>query len=101
MPIYRWSGPDLELQIHAQPGAKTTEVQGAHAGAIKIRVRARPIEGAANEALLEFLAAALQVPRRRCVLVSGDTSRQKRVRIEAPDRALVAERLRAWGLAGP
>jgi uncharacterized protein YggU (UPF0235/DUF167 family) len=64
--------------------------------AIKIRLGARAVEGAANEALLEFLAAALQVPRRRCVLMSGQTSRQKRVRIEAPDRALAEQRLREW-----
>jgi uncharacterized protein len=88
---HRWIGADLEPQIHAQPGARRTEVQGVHAGAIKIKLQARPVEGAANEALLDFLAEALQVPRRRCVLVSGQTSRQKRVRIEAPDRAL-AER---------
>jgi uncharacterized protein (TIGR00251 family) len=93
---YRWIGPDLELSVHAQPGAKRSEVQGLHAAAIKIKLGARAIGGAANEALLEFLAAALQVPRRRCVLVSGQTSRQKRVRIEAPDRALAEQRLREW-----
>ncbi len=93
---YSWNGADLELQVHAQPGAKRTEVQGIHGDALKIRLRARPVEGAANEALLDFLAASLQVPRRRCVLVSGETSRQKRVRIEAPDRALAEQVLRAW-----
>jgi uncharacterized protein (TIGR00251 family) len=93
---YRWIESDLEIHIHAQPGARRTEVVGVHAGAIKIKLQARPVEGAANEALLEFLAAALQVPRRRCVLVSGQTSRQKRVRIEAPDRALAERVLAAW-----
>jgi uncharacterized protein (TIGR00251 family) len=93
---YRWIGADLELSVHVQPGAKRSEVEGLHAGAIKIRLGARAVEGAANEALLEFLAAALQVPRRRCVLVSGQTSRQKRVRIEAPDRALAELCLREW-----
>ena len=93
---HRWDGADLELNVHAQPGARKTEVQGIHAGAIKIRLQARPVEGAANEALLDFLAASLQVPRRRCVLVSGQTSRQKRVRIENPDRALAEALLQRW-----
>lgn len=93
---HRWIGSDLELSIHAQPGARRTEVRGIHGDAIKIRLQARPVEGAANEALIEFLAAAFQVPRRRCVLVSGETSRQKRVRIEAPDRALAEAVLRGW-----
>jgi uncharacterized protein (TIGR00251 family) len=96
MPLYKWSGLNLELSVHAQPGAKRTEVAGAHGEALKIRVQARPVEGAANEALLEFLAAALQVPRKRCVLISGQTSRQKRVLIEAPDRARAEELLRSW-----
>ena len=96
MNFYRWDGADLELQIRAQPGARRTEVQGIHADAIKIRLQTRPVEGAANEALLDFLAAALQIPRRRCVLVSGQTSRQKRVRIEAPDRAHAERVLASW-----
>jgi uncharacterized protein len=94
--MYRWVGANLELSVHAQPGAKRTEVAGVHGEALKIRVRARAVDGAANEALLEFLAGELQVPRKRCVLISGQTSRQKRVLIEAPDRALAEELLRSW-----
>ncbi|HEY5677913.1 MAG TPA: DUF167 family protein [Myxococcales bacterium] len=84
------------MSIHAQPGARRTEVQGLHGDAIKIRISARPVEGAANSALLEFLASALQVPRRRCVLLSGETSRHKRVRIEAPDREHAERVLAEW-----
>ena len=87
MEPFRWTGADLELNVHAQPGAKRTALKGTHAGAIKVTIGARAIDNAANDALIEFLAELLQVPRRRCVLVSGHTSRQKRVRIEAPDRA--------------
>jgi uncharacterized protein (TIGR00251 family) len=93
---YKWIGDDLELNVRAQPGARRDEIQGVHGDAIKIRIVARAIEGAANEALLEFLAGSLQVPRRRCVLVSGQTSRQKRVRIEGPDRAHAERVLAAW-----
>ncbi|HET7788802.1 MAG TPA: DUF167 family protein [Myxococcales bacterium] len=84
------------MSIHAQPGARRTEVQGLHGDAIKIRISARAVEGAANEALLEFVASALQVPRRRCVLLSGETSRHKRVRIEAPDREHAERVLAEW-----
>jgi len=63
--FHRWIGPDLELRIRAQPGAKKTEVSGLHGGLLKVRVRARAIEGAANEALLELLAGELQVPLAR------------------------------------
>jgi uncharacterized protein (TIGR00251 family) len=67
-----------------------------HGDAIKIRIAARAVDGAANEALLDFLAEALQVPRRRCVLISGSTSRQKRVRIDSPDRAWAEQTLARW-----
>jgi uncharacterized protein (TIGR00251 family) len=93
---YRWIGEDLELEVHAQPGAKRTQAQGLHGEAIKVRVGAPPVEGKANDALIAFVAEALQVPRRRCVLVSGHGSRQKRLRIEAPDRALAERVLAGW-----
>lgn len=96
MSPYRWIGEDLELEVHAQPGAKRTQAQGLHGEAIKVRVGAPPVEGKANEALIAFVAEALQVPRRRCVLVSGHGSRQKRLRIEAPDRALAERVLAGW-----
>ena len=64
MAFHRWIGADLELSVHAQPGARRTEVQGLHGDAIKIRISARAVEGAANEALLEFVAADFQVPGR-------------------------------------
>lgn len=94
--FHRWIGEDLELRIHAVPGAKRTEASGLHGTALKIKLRARAVEGAANSALIEFLAGELQVPRVRCVLVSGDKGREKRVLVERPPRPRAEEILRAW-----
>jgi uncharacterized protein (TIGR00251 family) len=58
-----------------------------------IRLAAPPIEGAANEALVSFLADALGVPRRGITIVSGKKSRDKRVRIDGLDEATARERL--------
>ena len=66
------------LSIHAQPGAKRTEVAGLHGDALKIRVKAPALEDRANEALAEFIAARLGVARRDVTLVSGARSREKR-----------------------
>ena len=96
MSPYRWIGDDLEIDVHAQPGARRTEISGLHGNAIKIRVRAPPVDGKANEALLELVATALQVPRRRCALISGQGSRKKRLRIEAPDRVHAERVLASW-----
>jgi uncharacterized protein len=94
--FYRWLESDLELRVRAQPGARRTEARGMHGDEIKIRVAAPPVDGAANEALLDFVAEALQVPRRRCVLTHGATSRQKRVLVQAPDRATAERVLAEW-----
>ena len=68
-----------ELSVHIQPGASKSEVAGLHGDAIKIRIHARPVEGAANAALTEFLATCLGVPRKAVRIVRGEKSRQKSV----------------------
>ncbi len=72
------------LSVHVQPRAKKTEIAGWHGDAIKVRVQAPPVEGAANAALLAFLADALDLPRSRVTLRAGATSRRKRVAVRAP-----------------
>jgi len=68
-------------------------VDGTRAGAILIRLAAPPVEGAANDALIAFLADRLDLPRRNIALVSGEKSRDKRVRIEGVDEATARARL--------
>jgi len=93
---YRWDGDHLELSVHAQPGARRSEVQGLHGDALKIRIAAPPAAGAANRALLDFLAEAFGVPRGRCALVAGHASRRKRIRLERVDRARAESLLASW-----
>ena len=68
--------------MHVQPRAARDGFAGVHDGCLKIRLTATPVEGAANDALLRFLAQWLQVPRRDVVLVSGPGSRRKLVEIQ-------------------
>jgi uncharacterized protein len=77
----RVDGDDVILNLHIQPGAKKTEVVGLHGDALKIRLAAPPVDGKANEALLAFIAAKVGVGKTAVALVSGQTSRAKRVRI--------------------
>jgi uncharacterized protein len=69
------------IALHIQPGAKRTELVGLHGEALKIRLAAPPVDGKANAALMAFLAKQLGVTKRDVSLESGDTSRQKRVRV--------------------
>jgi len=90
------AGADVVLSLHIQPGAKKTEVVGLHGEALKVRLAAPPVDGKANEALIAFLADILGIAKARVSLVSGMTSRAKRLRIsdyaaEAARQSLLGE----------
>lgn len=68
-----------ELSVHIQPGAAKSEISGLHGDAIKIRIKARPVEGAANTALTEFMATCLGVPRKAVKILRGEKSRRKSI----------------------
>ena len=74
-------GNRLTLILHVQPGAKRTEVIGVHDNALKIRLAAAPVEGAANAVLVAFLAEVFGVPQRQVVLKRGNRSRRKVIEI--------------------
>ncbi len=76
----------LELLVHAQPGARRTEVAGLHGDALKVRIAAPALEDRANDALVAFVAEALGTSKRGVVLGSGEKSRQKRLRISGATR---------------
>lgn len=64
-----------------QPGAARTTVAGLHGGRLKLRLAARPVEGAANAALTEFLATRFGVPKRDVQILAGARARAKRVAV--------------------
>ena len=72
----------VRFQVRVQPRASRTEVAGELGGALKIRLQAPPVDGAANEALVEFLADELGVSRKVVRIVSGSTSRTKTVEVD-------------------
>lgn len=67
----------VRLTVHAQPKASRTKVVGVHGDALKIAVQAPPVEGAANEALQEFLAKLFKVSKSSVDLSSGASGRRK------------------------
>lgn len=71
----------LRLEVHVQPGAKSTEAVGMHGDRLKVRLAAPPVDGKANDALLAFVAESLGVPKSAVTLLRGQTSRQKTVGI--------------------
>ena len=88
-------GNGAVLTLHIQPGAKKTEVVGPHGDALKIRLAAPPVDGKANAALLAFVAMQLGVAKSAVDLVSGQTSRAKRVRIAGMNAEKIRQLLTA------
>ena len=73
------SGVRLALQI--TPNAKKTEVVGLLDDALKLKLQAQPIEGKANEALVKYLAKALDVPRSAVTITRGQAGKKKLIEI--------------------
>lgn len=81
------------LSVRIVPRASRTEVAGPMGEALKVRIQAPPVDGKANAALIDFLASALGVPRRGVTILSGRSSRLKKVRVTGLDAARTVGRL--------
>lgn len=73
------------LHVHVQPGASRSELAGVHGDALKVRIASRPVEGAANAALMEFIAEMLGVSRREVRMLRGEKSRRKTLIVALPE----------------
>ncbi|MCB9528729.1 MAG: YggU family protein [Myxococcales bacterium] len=82
------------VSVRVQPRARRSALAGVHGDALKVALQAPPVDGAANEALVKFLAGLCAVPPSSVRIVGGQTSRQKRVLFAALDAATVDARLR-------
>jgi uncharacterized protein len=71
----------VRFRVRLQPRASRDEIVGLLDGALRIRLHAPPVDGAANEALVAFLADRLSVPRRAVRIVTGASSRMKTIEV--------------------
>ena len=81
------------LNVHVQPKAAHTACVGIHGEALKIRIAAPPVGGAANRELIRFLADELSLPTAAVHVESGEAGRHKRVRLEGTTADYVMRRL--------
>jgi uncharacterized protein (TIGR00251 family) len=86
----------VRFAVHVQPRASRSEIVGLHGDALKIRLAAPAVEGAANVALVELLADALGVARRSVRIVSGVTSRAKIVEVDGANVENIRRLARAF-----
>jgi hypothetical protein len=85
------------LSIRIQPRASKNGIGVMENGKLKIRLTAPPVDGAANEALVKFLADALSVAKSQVEILSGHTSREKIIRISGKNDAEVRRVLNTGG----
>lgn len=86
-------GANVRLHVRVQPRAARTGVAGEHGGALKIRLAAPPVDGAANDELVRFISRALRIAAARVSIVMGDSSRTKVVEIADTDADTVRRAL--------
>jgi uncharacterized protein (TIGR00251 family) len=81
------------IHVRVIPRARRTEVSGRRGDAILIRLAAPPVDGAANDTLIAYLAERLGLPQRRITIARGATARDKTVAVDGLTSADVARRL--------
>ncbi|GAB4401201.1 MAG: DUF167 domain-containing protein [Anaerolineales bacterium] len=94
LPITEREGA-ITFLVRVTPRAKRDEIVGAAQGALKVKLAAPPVEGAANEALVKFLAERLGVRAAQVEILSGHTARTKRVRVTGISAGEAHHRLQA------
>ena len=92
-PYLRVQTDGVWLSIKLQPRASANEIGEALGNELRVKVTAPPVDSAANEALVRFLAEELDCPRNRVELVRGQTSRHKVVKLHGMTAEEVAEKL--------
>ena len=81
------------IKVRVQPGASRDEIAGWDGDLLRVRIRARAVEGKANKSLLGFLAEKLGLRPYQVVLVRGDRSREKLLDVDVPSREEIVARL--------
>ncbi|MBI4743302.1 MAG: YggU family protein [Actinobacteria bacterium] len=81
MPKINKSGDSFVLDVWIQPRSSRTEIVGSYRETLKIKIKAPPVEGKANQECLRFLASFFDVKKNQIKLISGETGRLKRIAI--------------------
>ena len=82
--FYRWQHNDLQINVKVQPRASKDEIGEVLSDALKIRIKAAPVDGQANSHLVAFLARLFKVPKKHIEVLSGHSSRNKRLLVKQP-----------------
>ena len=93
LPCLRQTDQGVELSLLIQPRSSRNQVVGVQGEELKVKLTAPPVDGAANKACCAYLAKLCSVPKSHVTIVSGETSRHKRVLVAGVDGCQVAQAL--------
>lgn len=98
--MIRQTPAGIEIDVRVVPRAGRSGVDGVREGRLLVRLSAPPVDGAANEALLDLVAKLLDCPKRAVRLVAGERSRSKRVAVSGVSSETAEQRLLRQGGGG-
>ncbi len=84
--FYQWQDDDLVLNIRVQPRASSDGFAEELGDRIKLRITAAPVDGKANTHLIAFIAKTFRVTKANVSIISGETGRNKRIKVHQPAR---------------
>jgi uncharacterized protein len=87
------SAKGISFAVKVHPRARKNAITGVVGDALKLALTAPPVEGKANQAVIEFFAALFQIPRSSVTIASGETSRNKVIRIAGVSKPAAEQRL--------
>ncbi len=93
----RETAKDVMFSVKVHPRAKRTAITGTVGDALKISLTAPPVDGKANQAVIEFLAGIFEIPRSSVTIASGETNRLKVIRVIGMNKAMLEQRLKGAG----
>ena len=79
MPFIRESPAGITFKVFVQPRSSKNMIAGRYGDALKIKLTASPVDGAANKMCIQYLAKCLGIPRKSLEIISGRTSRTKHI----------------------
>lgn len=79
-----WQGSRLVVTLRVHPGSRRNQLEQDEEGVLRLRVNAPPVDGKANHAVVCLLAEYFGVPKSSVQILAGDSSRTKRIAVEAP-----------------
>jgi uncharacterized protein (TIGR00251 family) len=83
-PAYHWQKDSLLLNVYIQPNAPKDDYAGVFNHCIKLKIKAPPVDGKANQAVTRFLGESFAVPQSAVRILQGQTSRYKKIEILSP-----------------